>query len=190
MFKEGFNSCWQSKNNSSNIYPSYTVLSCLKKVYRKCHLGVEFVENKTIENIKNTQTLCLPLIFGMPTKLLQKNILKKLPPYPMCKKNDNQQFFLYVALVRGMLCKITRPWDLCGHKFTSPLLKSLASGMRSSIQIKPCPSWDHITESKAVFEFAATATARFLRHHALRYRTSIETPIATAVATAVASDLA
>ena len=33
----------------------------------------------------------------------------------------------------------------------------------------------------------ATATARFPRHHALRYRKSLATPLATAVAVAVAT---
>ena len=35
MFKEGFYSCWQSKNNSSNVYLGYTVLVVVWKSLQK-----------------------------------------------------------------------------------------------------------------------------------------------------------
>ena len=34
----------------------------------------------------------------------------------------------------------TRPPDLFGIKFTGPKLKSLASGLRSSVKFEPCPA--------------------------------------------------
>ena len=63
MFKEGFYSCWQSKNNSSNIYLTYLF-------------------DRTIENIKNTQTLCFIVIVMISLFLIsylacQQNFKKK-----------------------------------------------------------------------------------------------------------------
>ncbi len=34
-----------------------------------------------------------------------------------------------------------RPLELCGCEFTSPMLKSLASGLRPSSKFKPCYEW-------------------------------------------------
>ena len=64
--------------------------------------------DKTIENIKNTQTLyfikivmisfILDFIFGISTKLIKKKY-KKNPSLPDPQKKDYQQFFLYVPLL-------------------------------------------------------------------------------------------
>ena len=64
MFKEGFYSCWQSKNNSSNIYLDYTVLSCLKTFTENVIKELNLFD-ETIENIKNTQTLCFIVIVSI-----------------------------------------------------------------------------------------------------------------------------
>ena len=50
--------------------------------------------------------------------------------------------------------------------------------------------WNDYIETKAVSEVAATATAmaRFLCHHALKYRSTLTTTLATVVAIAVTTN--
>jgi len=98
MFKEGFYSCWQSKNNSSNIYLGYTVLSCLKKFTENVRKELNLFD-KTIENIKNTQTLCFIVIVMISLFLIsylacEQNYRKKnsLPPPSAKKKDDKKKY--------------------------------------------------------------------------------------------------